>query len=128
MNKLELMIENIVRETIAKKLNEGVNDMNYTHLAVNKYTNLIVNGWDYNGYDPAELRQFKRDYFNDDLVDYGFNPKVYKIVTTKFAEKNGINTWSNTGVFPVEEENKMKQEKIGFWDKAMEMHPDWFVQ
>ena len=105
-----------------------MNTENYTHLAVNKFTNLIVNGWDYSDVEPSELKEFKNDYFIVDLKDYGFNPKVYKIVTSKFAEKNGINQWSNTGVYPLEEENKMKDEGINFSEKAYEEHPDWFYE
>ena len=105
-----------------------MNTENYTHLAVNKFTNLIVNGWDYADVEPSELKEFKNDYFIVDLKDYGFNPKVYKIVTSKFAEKNGINQWSNTGVYPLEEEYKMKDEGINFSEKAYEEHPDWFYE
>ena len=76
------------------------NNQNYSHFAVNKATNKIVNGWDYNGYDPQELKQFKRDYFIQDMVDYGFDPKQYKIYTLKYLMKNGIdpddnNNWAN---------------------------------
>ena len=77
------------------------NNHNYSHFAVNKATNKIVNGWDYSEYDPSELRQFKKDYFDVDMVDYGFNPKDYKIVTGKFILRQGIdpndnNNWANS--------------------------------
>lgn len=77
------------------------NNQNYSHFAVNKATNKIVNGWDYSEYDPSELRQFKKDYFDVDMVDYGFNPKDYKIVTSKFLLHQGIdpndnNNWANS--------------------------------
>lgn len=77
------------------------NNQNYSHFAVNKATNKIVNGWDYSEYDPSELRQFKKDYFDVDMVDYGFNPKDYKIVTGKFLLRQGIdpndnNNWANS--------------------------------
>ena len=39
----------------------------YTHFAVMKDTNEIVNGWDYNGVEPQELKSFKKDYFFNDL-------------------------------------------------------------
>ena len=86
------------------KLHEGhnfKNNQNYSHFAVNKNTNKIVNGWDYNGYDPQELKQFKRDYFIQDMIDYGFDPKQYKIYTLKYLMKNGIdpddnNNWANS--------------------------------
>lgn len=123
---LERKIDRIVSESI-KYVNESMGE-NYTHFAVNKFTNLIVNGWDYSDEDPADLRQFKRDYFINDLKDYGFNPKVYKIITAKNAEKNGINTWSNTGVFPLEQENEMKKQGQNFYGLAHEQHPDWFIE
>jgi hypothetical protein len=77
------------------------NNQNYSHFAVNKATNKIVNGWDYSEYDPSELRQFKKDYFDADMIDYGFNPKDYKIVTGKFLLRQGIdpndnNNWANS--------------------------------
>lgn len=77
------------------------NNQGYSHFAVNKATNKIVNGWDYSEYDPSELRQFKKDYFDVDMVDYGFNPKDYKIVTGKFLLRQGIdpndnNNWANS--------------------------------
>ena len=62
---------------------------------------MIVNGWNYSGYDPTELRQFKRDYFFDDLRDYDLNPKDYTIVTRAYLEKQGIDpndqsNWANS--------------------------------
>lgn len=76
------------------------NNQGYSHFAVNKATNKIVNGWDYSEYDPSELRQFKKDYFDVDMIDYGFNPKDYKIVTGKYLLRQGIdpndnNNWAN---------------------------------
>lgn len=76
------------------------NNQGYSHFAVNKKTNKIVNGWDYSEYDPSELRQFKNDYFERDLIDYDLDPKQYKIVTGKYLLRQGIdpndnNNWSN---------------------------------
>ena len=126
-DRLYQIIKSTVAESITKKLNESKKDK-YTHLAVNKFTNLIVNGWDYSDEGPQDLKQFKNSYFITDLKDDGFNPKVYKIVTANFAEKNGINQWSNTGVFPLEEENKMKRDGQDFFALANEQHPDWFIE
>ena len=77
------------------------NNQNYSHFAVNKATNKIVNGWDYSDYDPSELRQFKNDYFTVDLVDNDLDPKQYKIVTGKYLIRQGIdpndnNNWANS--------------------------------
>ena len=77
------------------------NNQGYSHFAVNKATNKIVNGWDYKDYDPNELRQFKNDYFTRDLIDYDLDPKQYKIVTGKYLLRQGIdpndnNNWANS--------------------------------
>ena len=77
------------------------NNQGYSHFAVNKTTGKIVNGWDYADYDPSELRQFKKDYFINDLIDYELDPKQYKIVTSKFLLRQGIdpndnNNWANS--------------------------------
>ena len=91
-------------------LNENFDRNNYTHFAVNKNTGLIVNGWDYTDYEPEELKQFKKDYFFQDLIDNDFNPKDYKILTRKGCEKQGINPddidncWSNRGEIPCSQE------------------------
>ena len=94
----------IMNKNMPKAQEEGEsfkNNQNYSHFAVNKATNKIVNGWDYSEYDPSELRQFKKDYFDVDMVDYGFNPKDYKIVTGKYLLRQGIdpddnNNWANS--------------------------------
>lgn len=85
-----------------KQVNERMfsNNQGYSHFAVNKATNKIVNGWDYADYDPSELRQFKNDYFTRDLIDYDLDPKQYKIVTGKYLLRQGIdpndnNNWAN---------------------------------
>ena len=126
-NKIHQIVKEVLMESLSTNMNENQDNSEYTHLAVNKFTNLIVNGWDYSNEDPQDLKQFKNDYFIVDLKDYGFNPKVYKIITSKFAAKNGINQWSNTGVFPLKEEYKMKQEGEDFYAIANEQHPDWFI-
>ena len=83
-------------------MEEGMNnEADYSHFAVNKATNKIVNGWDYASYDPAELRQFKKDYFLNDLIDYELDPKQYRIVTGKYLLKQGIDpnddaNWANS--------------------------------
>jgi hypothetical protein len=90
----------IIMESVGRLLREGYNNSNYTHFAVNKATGKIVNGWDYAGEDPEDLRQFKRDYFITDLLDYELNPKEYKILTAKSLMRMGIdpnddNNWAN---------------------------------
>lgn len=72
------------------------NNQNYTHFAVNKKNGKILNGWDYSEYDPSELRQFKKDYFDIDMQDYGFDPKSYKIVTGKYLLRQGVDPDDNS--------------------------------
>ena len=78
-------------------LNESyAKDGNYTHFAVNKATNKIVNGWDYSDYDNEELRQFAKDYFFNDLIDYELDPKQYTILTVNGCKRRGIDPFDDT--------------------------------
>lgn len=92
----------LVEKSVKRILKEGkINNPEYTHYAINKATNKIVNGWDYSDYDPVELRLDRKYYFIQDLIDYELNPKDYKILTTKMLMKMGIdpnddNNWANS--------------------------------
>lgn len=108
-------------------------ELNFTHFAVNKTTNLIVDGWDYSGYDTEDLSSDKNGYFYDDLKNNGFNPKAYKILSFKACKRIGLNpndksNWSNTGVFSLSSEQKMKQDGDDFYALAYKNHPDWFIE
>lgn len=97
----EADLHNMIINAAKRIIRESSEEDNYTHFAVNKNTKMIVNGWDYSGYDPTELRQFKRDYFFDDLRDYDLNPKDYTIVTRAYLERQGIDpndqsNWANS--------------------------------
>ena len=97
----EADLHNMIINAAKRIIKESSEEENYTHFAVNKNTKMIVNGWDYHGYDPSELRQFKRDYVFDDLRDYDLNPKDYTIVTRAYLERQGIDpndqsNWSNS--------------------------------
>lgn len=90
----------------------------YSHFAVLKGVNpavdgKIVNGWEYGGYDPAELRQFKKDYFFQDIMNNQINPKLVNIVTAKHLQKNGIDPYDYT--------NWYKNDKDGFVDQIFTM-------
>lgn len=95
----ENILKKIIQEEInkatfikKKKINEKYNwDMtSYTHFAIYKPLKKIVFEWDYSDYDNSELKQFKRDYFYEDLVDNGINPKSCLIWTRKNCIRNGI--------------------------------------
>lgn len=85
----------------AQELNEGMNDEpSNTHYAIHKPTGKIVFSWDYTGYDPEDLKLYKKDYFTVDLLDMGMDPKEITVITRKSCEKRGIdpsddNNWSN---------------------------------
>lgn len=81
------------------------NNQNYTHFAVSKKSGKILNGWDYSEYDPSELRQFKKDYFDIDMQDYGFDPKSYKIVTGKYLLRQGVDPDDNSNWANNDEDN-----------------------
>lgn len=141
---LDVVLEAIQR-VMSKKVNESCteaevkggeykdNELNYTHFAVNKQTNLIVDGWDYSGYDTEELKRYKKDYFDEDLAANGFNPKAYKILSFKACKRAGLNPndkqkWSNTGVFPLHYEQRMQKDGENPFEAAHKSHPDWFVE
>lgn len=103
-DEFKLIVNNLYDKTQDKQLSEaqGINPK-YTHFALFKTTNKIVNGWDYNGIDFEELKQFKRDYFFQDLIDNEFNPKDILILTKNTLLKRGIDpqnlaNWSNNGL------------------------------
>ena len=85
----------------AQELNEGMNDEpSNTHYAIHKPTGKIVFSWDYTGYDPEDLKLYKKDYFTVDLLDMGMDPKEITVITRKSCEKRGIDptddaNWSN---------------------------------
>lgn len=107
----ESKINSIIKEAIRKVMLEGeINDPDYTHYAILKPINKIVFGWDYSGYDGSELRQFKRDYFIQDMIDNGFNPKDIKILTKNGCIRQGINpdedsNWTQGSDYMVNEES-----------------------
>ena len=88
-------------------------ELNFTHFAVNKDTNLIVNGWDYSDYDSEDLRGNKYQFFGCDLEDNDFNPSDYKILSFNTCMRRGIDpnddsNWSNDGITPLTESRKNK--------------------
>ena len=94
-------LSKLVENSVYRILNEEFkNNDNYTHFAVSKRSNKILNGWDYRDEDPQDLKQFRKDYFDVDMIDYGFDPKSYKILTDKSLRRQGIdpddnNNWAN---------------------------------
>ena len=69
----------------------------YTHFAIDKKTGLIVTGWDYKGYNHTELMEFKKDYFEMDLIDMDIKLKDVKIIRRtnliKSIDVKNTNNW-----------------------------------
>lgn len=85
-----------------KEINENeMNNINpkYTHFAIDKNTNKIVNGWEY---DSDMDKESIKEYCKIDIQDMGLNLKEIKVVTKKFLIKQDINpfdenNWQNIG-------------------------------
>lgn len=95
---------------------KGINPK-YSHFAVLKSDNKIVNGWDYNGYDPEDLKISKKEYFFDDIIDMDINPKLLAIYTKKALEKKGINPFDTNNWYKFEaddwkEKNGLQEDEI----------------
>lgn len=97
----ESELKSMIAESVKRILKEGYNDNpSYTHYAVLKDKNKIVNGWDFRGIESSELRQFANEYCGNDLKGNGINPKEVKIWTRNYCMRNGVdpsddNNWSN---------------------------------
>jgi hypothetical protein len=82
-------------KTFKPQLNEeskyGVINNKYTHFAILKSSNKILNGWDYRGIDPEELRTEKKYYFFQDLIDNDISPQKVLIYSRQTLKKMGIN-------------------------------------
>lgn len=100
--------ENDNIEEIGRPVASAINPK-YTHFAVLKDSNKIVNGWDYNGHEQSELKQFKKDYFINDIIDMDINPKLVNIYTKNKLMQIGIN--------PFDSNNWYKFEAEGWRDK-----------
>jgi len=69
----------------------------YTHFAINKKTGLILNGWDYKGYEQDDLNSDKQHYFFGDLTDWELKPSEITILQRATVEKRYViedtNNW-----------------------------------
>ena len=78
---------------------EGI-PTSYTHFAVRKSDNKIVNGRDYSDKDSNELKQNMKENFGQDLEDMGLDITKFKIFTVRGCNSAGINpfdegSWDN---------------------------------
>jgi hypothetical protein len=89
---------NEVKYLIRKILTEQKINKNYTHFAIRKNDNKIVNAWDYSKLDNESIN----DYYKQDIKDQFPDEKLsnYSLKTKKYLESKNINpfdssNWSN---------------------------------
>lgn len=87
------------KKGVSETDNQQIINPKYTHFAILKNNGMIVNGWDYNGYEPEELKMEKNNYFFNDIRDNQIEPRIVNIVTTKHLQRKGIdpfdtNNWN----------------------------------
>jgi hypothetical protein len=75
-------------------------DRNYTHFAVRKSDNKILNGWDYSEYDSEDLNSDKYHYFYYDMDDMDVPKNEYTIKKAQTLIRLGVNpfdydNWKN---------------------------------
>jgi len=69
------LIENIIREI----LKESKINKKYTHFAIDKKTNKIVNGWEYKNLDSESIKQYTKMDLKDQFPDR--KPSEFKILS-----------------------------------------------
>jgi hypothetical protein len=82
-------------------------DPNYTHFAIDKKTNKIVNGWEY---DSDMDKKSIAYYCKIDIENMGLEPKDFKIDTTKFLDNKGINPFNTDNWINLTDLNSTKND------------------
>ena len=104
-----------IRDGIALQEKDNKINPKYSHFAVYKPNSKIINGWEYAGYDPEELKMEKKHYFFDDIVDMDFQPRDINILTAKTLQKRGINPFDINNWFTerynLDEKSKSKSQQ-----------------
>ena len=65
-------------------------DKKYTHFAVHNETGKIVDGWDYKGTDPDDIKVF----YKQDMKDNDRDLKEFKLLTAKHLISKGIDPYN----------------------------------
>jgi hypothetical protein len=81
---------------------------NYTHFAIDKETNKIVNGWEYDSDMDKESITY---YCKIDIIDMDLNPKDIKVLTTKFLMSKGIDPFNTDNWINLTDLNLTKNDK-----------------
>jgi hypothetical protein len=80
----------------------------YTHFAIDKETNKIVNGWEY---DSDMDKESIAEYCKMDIIDMDLEPKDIKINTTKFLKSKGIDPFNTDNWINLTDLNSTKNNK-----------------
>lgn len=89
---IKSLVEQVVKEEISalgEARPSGV-DKKYTHFALDKATNKIINGWDYKGLDQQSIVY----YVKGDLKDMDVKPSEVSILSVQGLKKKGIDPFS----------------------------------
>lgn len=70
---------------------KGKIDPKYTHFALRKSTNKIVNGWEYKDLDPQSIAE----YVKGDLKDMDIKPSEVSVLTTKGIKAKNIDLFDS---------------------------------
>ena len=104
---------NVMKKDLNERKSVGINPK-YTHFAILKDTKKFVNGWDFKGVDPEDLKQDKMHYFFQDIIDMDIDPKNVLIGTVKKFKKEGLdpfdsNNWYKLNADGWQEKDDLKE-------------------
>lgn len=85
VNEFKILVKKLIKEE------KSLINPKYTHFAILKSDNKIINGWEYGDIDVEDLKSDKEHYFYYDIKDLDFKPKDVKILTRKALERTNIN-------------------------------------
>lgn len=87
-------------------------DNTYTHFAVRKSDNKIVNGWEYKDIDNESIKEYAKIDLKDDFPNNKLSD--FKIVTKKSLENTGVNPFDTNNWYKIEELSEVKLPKLKF--------------
>lgn len=112
--KKEMPVDtNNLNVPVVREMSSSDSGFNYTHYAVSKADNKIVDGWDYSNLYDAETRSYDnasiKEYSKGDLADNypDRKPSDFKVVTGKFLERNGIDPNDTNNWYKIASVNEM---------------------
>ncbi len=111
-----------------ENINESKDSINkkYTHFAIRKSDNKIVNGWEYDkDLDKESILEYCKLDLKDDFP--GEKLSNFKILTKASIEKQGINPFDSTNWFKINE-NMVQENDYGYSEDEYLESPEYFVE